>query len=257
MADGKERVDAAEISSDSDLCREELYCRMQEISKIVQRARLKAREADIRSKYAIEFANRAAAEALAAHQVSESLAQTSRMVAALALEFSNDISMYSDSLVDSILSDTHYSIVNDTETSLLSAGEISVQSGDGQWEVDSQMKNDVSFSEKGDIVNNDTVKDQVKLPEVQQFNENATERKLSEENEVSINKVEYTPHPDNSCPACVVSNSDLSEEIKTLEIKRKMLLYRDSKMLAFQRRNPEYASLPSEYADRGSQTSPC
>ena len=66
-----------------------MFRQVQEVSHLVVKARLQAREADIRARYASEFAERAVSEAQSAHAVAVSLAKTSRVVASMALEFAN------------------------------------------------------------------------------------------------------------------------------------------------------------------------
>ena len=69
----------------------ELFGQVREVSHLVVKARLQAREADIRARYAAEFAERAVSEAQLAHMVASTLAKTARVVASMALEFANNV----------------------------------------------------------------------------------------------------------------------------------------------------------------------
>ena len=71
----------------------ELFGQVREVSHLVVKARLQAREADIRARYAAEFAERAVSEAQLAHMVASTLAKTARVVASMALEFANNVSL--------------------------------------------------------------------------------------------------------------------------------------------------------------------
>ena len=74
----------------AERCRNSMFKQVQEVSHLVVGARLQAREAEIRARYAAEYAERALSEAQSAHAVAVSLAKTSRVVASMALDFVNN-----------------------------------------------------------------------------------------------------------------------------------------------------------------------
>ena len=73
--------------------KDDVFRQVREISHLVANARLQAREADIRARYAAEFAERAISEAQLAHMVASTLARTGRVVASMALELANNLSL--------------------------------------------------------------------------------------------------------------------------------------------------------------------
>ncbi|KAK3587347.1 hypothetical protein CHS0354_036513 [Potamilus streckersoni] len=67
-----------------------------EICHLAHIARLWAQEAEIRARYSLTFAEKAISEASSSHNVAESLARTSKMVASLALDLANRMELGSD-----------------------------------------------------------------------------------------------------------------------------------------------------------------
>ena len=94
MENVEKHWDKEEIDEDlyevAERCRNSMFKQVQEVSHLVVGARLQAREADIRARYAAEYAERALSEAQSAHAVAVSLAKTSRVVASMALDFVNN-----------------------------------------------------------------------------------------------------------------------------------------------------------------------
>ena len=94
MENVEKQLDKEEIDEDlyevAERCRNSMFKQVQEVSHLVVGARLQAREADIRARYAAEYAERALSEAQSAHAVAVSLAKTSRVVASMALDFVNN-----------------------------------------------------------------------------------------------------------------------------------------------------------------------
>lgn len=78
-------------ATDDDLVNEtnDIFRHVREVSHLVAKARFQAREADIRARYAAEFAERAVSEAQLAHMVASALAKTGRVVASMVLELAN------------------------------------------------------------------------------------------------------------------------------------------------------------------------
>jgi hypothetical protein len=217
---------------------------IKEIADLVIKARFQAKETDVRAKYALEFANRAIAEASSAHQVSEALAKTSRMVAALALEFSNNTDIYIDEFIDScnesrndslntsfsneessvipVKDDNPLAVATDSETSAVSE---SVQSQDADDLDSKDLPESGSAQQKYQTIYPDTIP----LEELPKESNLSTVWEDSE----SSDAVVVDGNTEES------KDKDLKDvnEMKNLEIKRKMLLYRDSKT-ALPKMNP-------------------
>ena len=73
--------------------KDDLFKQVRNVSHLVANARFQAQEADIRARYAAEFAERAVTEAQLAHMVASTLARTGRVVASMALELANKLSL--------------------------------------------------------------------------------------------------------------------------------------------------------------------
>ena len=73
--------------------KDDVFKQVREVSHLVANARFQAQEADIRARYAAEFAERAVSEAQLAHMVASTLARTGRVVASMALELANNLSL--------------------------------------------------------------------------------------------------------------------------------------------------------------------
>ena len=94
MENAEKQWDKEDIDEDlyevAERFRNSMFKQVQEVSHLVVGARLQAREAEIRARYAAEYAERALSEAQSAHAVAVSLAKTSRVVASMALDFVNN-----------------------------------------------------------------------------------------------------------------------------------------------------------------------
>lgn len=204
----------------------DVYSCLREITSLVTAARLQAKEAEIRARYSAEFAERAISEARTAHQVSETLAKTSRVVATLALEFSNYYDYENISLDGSNVSNgsntsgvnCYYALQNSdrfdhTDKSgcenaflLLNSTELNTDDKSGATSND---KNITNVSKEADAKKTDDVIDEPRV-EADDKSNGRSDANVSDD---------------------TLDTEKLSERMNQLEIKRKMLLYKDSKLV--------------------------
>lgn len=192
MADSKgsenEVVDDLNVRND-----EQIFITLKEISTLVSTARLQAREAEIRARYAAEFAEKAISEAQSAHQVSETLSKTSRIVAALALEFSNKADLCIENW--QYHEDDSY---NQIQTIL--ASDLSTQETDNAKSDETSTQN----APINMITSLPPLKLQPAKPEIEIADDTLTEGFMKD---------------------------IVSEKMKILDIRRKISLYKDSKLI--------------------------
>ena len=254
-----------------EVCSEEIYNNMMVIANLVNSARMQAKEAEVRARYAIEFANKAVREAKAAHVVSESLARTSRVVASLALEVSNDADEYltsyrcendpeHDSFNDSSFrSDATYgdnSYMSDITESDISTTDCLTNnqhsSGDSVCPKSSKNTYNVAYPpEEQPMVeingpsmptvleesNDDVTFDESVSEETDQCDDSTNEPSAKWDDDVSVN--------------------ELSRRLHDMDERRRMLLYRDSKRLFAHGRLCDVTDVklqPMAYAEQGTQT---
>lgn len=231
MADTKETSELRQMKSPSNeelthVYSERIYSYMKELSGLVVNARLQAKEADIRAKYALEFATRAAGEAQLAHQVAGALARTSRMVAALALEFTDNFDECIDSFSESNIDSTYQSYL-DGDTSQRSAGDSSILSEGWSFDTVSTpeacINDSVKCTEPGHIKPKSLHLEGVPANDMQM--ENSVSSKPSEERPEADDNAHIDLPDDKNDP-----DRALIEDLKHLEVKRKMRIYRDSKL---------------------------
>ncbi|KAH3888398.1 hypothetical protein DPMN_012431 [Dreissena polymorpha] len=219
-------------------CIEGIFQCMNDISLMVQKARMLSREADVRAKFAVEFANRAVAEAQSAHQVSETLARTSRVVAALALEVSNKTDKYIDNLDES---EYRYSRSIGTDTSFFSDDTY----GDNSYNTDESFGCNASTINAKEMGNQESPADKATvapfIEEKQMALINILNVELKDKSLVCEDGYEKqlieTTETRNNATGDIMDNckeNRPAEEIisQTLDEKRKMQLYRDSKKVA-------------------------
>lgn len=204
----------------------DVYSCLREITGLVTAARLQAKEAEIRARYSAEFAERAISEARTAHQVSETLAKTSRVVATLALEFSNYYDYENISLEGSNVS-------NGSNTSGVNCDN-ALQNSDRFDHTDKSECEDASLLLNSTELNADD-KSGATSNDWNITNE-SNEADVKETDDV-INqpRVKADDKSDGKSDANVgdgtLDTDQLSERMNRLEMKRKMLLYKDSKLV--------------------------
>lgn len=208
MADASNENASAKENELKALGEEEIYARVKEISDLVAMAKLQAKEVEIRARYAAEFAEKAMTEAHSAHQVSEALAKTSRIVAALALEFSNNADECLETFVDPETSGTP----DNSSFFSFHDSDVSFQTPDNTCAVNTSVVGEHLFTE-----------DKVKADDrsVTAENSNSDEKPVETDNSKADDKSEDVKD----------SQERLTEKMKSLALKRTILLYRDSKMI--------------------------
>lgn len=217
---------------------EEIYARVKEISDLVAMAKLQAKEVEIRARYAAEFAEKAMTEAHSAHQVSEALAKTSRIVAALALEFSNNANECLENFVDPETSGAP------DNSSFLSFHDLDVsfQTPDNTCAANTSVAGEHLFT-----------KDNVKADDSSVTAENSNSDKKPAETDNSKTDDKRKDVKD--------SQERLAEKMTSLALKRTILLYRDSKMINSLMRSFEkgdaVADQDEQIEDPAREDSPC
>mgnify|MGYP000041250365 FL=1 len=177
---------------------DEIHSNLTEIALLVTKSRLQAKEVEIRAKYAAEFAERAISEAQSAHNVAETLSKTSRIVAALALEFSNK----ADLCLEALWPET-----------------------DDESRYESFLSSD-SFLQSTDHDTTGTSVEDLSLTTVSPFGKTPVYAPVGEEH-LDGNVTDSM----RSVSEGAITRELLVQKMKLLEMKRKMILYKDSKVI--------------------------
>ena len=197
----------------------DISSKVKDISTLVTRARLKAKEAEIRAMYSLQFAERAVEEAKSAHVVSESLARTSQVVAMLALQITKD----TDYLVDNTsFNDESYMLADDT--TLISTANRQTDDKDSvSWENSSQNLQIQNFEgntvDRYTAVHENFLKYQAIYPQDLRTDDMKNDHHFVDRlpllSEEEVMQSEYT---------------DLQGDT-TDDVKRRMMIYQDSKLV--------------------------